>query len=53
MQKVVIDPQKRGQSVPQMQQVTKPQSPAEKPATSPAATPVTQSPGADQPAAKK
>jgi hypothetical protein len=53
MQKVVIDPQERGQSVPQMQQVTKPQSPAEKPATSPAATPATQSPGADQPAAKQ
>jgi len=53
MQKVVIDPQERGQSVPQMQQVTKPQSPAEKPATSPAATPATQSPGTDQPAAKQ
>ena len=53
MQRVVSEPVKRGQSVPQMQQVTKPQAPITKPDASPAATPATQSPGASQPATKK
>jgi hypothetical protein len=48
----VVEPLKKAQSVPQMQQVTKPQAPAAKP-NSPTATPVAQSPGVSQPATKK
>jgi hypothetical protein len=53
MQKVIVNPVKRGQSVPQMQQVTKPVAPAAKPAASPAATPATESPGLSHPVTKK
>lgn len=53
MQKVIVEPLKRGQPVPQMQQVTKPQAPPTMPDASPAATPTTQSPSSSQPAIKK
>ena len=53
MQKVVVEPLKKGQSVPQMQQVTKPTAPAAKPDASPAIPHATQSPGVSEPTTKK
>jgi hypothetical protein len=46
LQKVVVEPLEKGQTIPQMQQVIKPQTPAGLPA--PAATPVTQSSSGSQ-----
>lgn len=56
MQKVVVGPLKKGQSVPQLQQVTKSQVPVATPTASPgapSATSTAHSPGASQPVTKK